>query len=127
MLDRRVRLPYSDLAGQRAKELRKNFTTAEAMLWSAISKSAIRGYDFHRQKPIGDFIVDFFCPALMLAIEIDGGSHRYKGEYDLARQAWIEGLGVRFLRFEEMYVRRHLQDVLRGIERWIERQEAAER
>jgi very-short-patch-repair endonuclease len=84
MLDRRRKLPHTDIAVQRAKELRGNMTIAEAILWRGLKGSGMRGYDFQRQKPIGDFIVDFFCPRLMLAIEVDGESHRGKGDYDRA-------------------------------------------
>jgi hypothetical protein len=84
----------------------------------------MRGYDFDRQKPIGDFIVDFYCKALMLAIEIDGDSHRNKGSYDAGRQAWLESQGVRFLRFDDALLRKRPQDAIRAIEGWIEREES---
>lgn len=56
------------------------------------------GYDFHRQKPIGDFIVDFFCNELMLAIEIDGLSHINQDKNDRKRQEKLERMGIKFLR-----------------------------
>ena len=77
------------------------------------------GYDFDRQKPIDNFIVDFFCNELMLAIEIDGDTHNYKVTQDIERQKKIEGLGIRFLRFTDEEVRHHLEGVLVVMEKWI--------
>ena len=78
------------------------------------------GYDFHRQKPIDEYIVDFFCPALMLAIEIDGVSHIGKEEKDRKRQRQLENLGIRFLRFDDLDVKWDMEGVLRTIKKWIE-------
>lgn len=99
---------------------------AEAILWVALKGRSMRGYDFHRQTPIGPYIVDFFCPRLMLAIEIDGESHRGKADYDHRRQAWLEGLGVRFLRLDDAYVRNSTQDAWHTIDGWIAAEEARE-
>ncbi len=79
----------------------------------------MRGYDFHRQKPIDNFVVDFFCPKLMLAIEIDGVSHIFREQKDAARQQKIESLGVRFLRFDDLDVKFRMDEVLKTIEEWI--------
>jgi very-short-patch-repair endonuclease len=57
------------------------------------------GYDFHRQKPLNEYIVDFFCNEIMLAIEIDGESHFGKEDHDETQQKKLENLGIRFLRF----------------------------
>ncbi len=79
------------------------------------------GYDFHRQKPLLKYIVDFFCVELMLAIEIDGLTH-FDDEAvkrDEKRQAELEALGIRFLRFDDVQVRNDMVNVLREIEFWI--------
>lgn len=123
MIDRSRQLPYSALAEERARELRKNMTIGEAILWRSLKRRAIKGYDFHRQKPIGDYIVDFFCPRLMLAVEIDGESHRGKEEADRERQRRIEALGVTFLRFDDLDARLDDGGVALAIEHWIEEQE----
>ena len=78
------------------------------------------GFDFHRQKPIDNFIVDFFCYDLMLAIEIDGSSHDHKIGYDKARQKKLESLGIRFLRFDDLDVKQKIESVLEEIKKWIE-------
>lgn len=77
------------------------------------------GYDFHRQKPIDRYIVDFFCSDLNLAIEIDGLSHIGKEKYDAARQNDLEKMGVRFLRFSNDEVFYNMGKVLGDIEMWI--------
>ena len=79
------------------------------------------GYDFHRQKSLDQFIVDFFCHELNLAIELDGSSHETDEaqEKDAARQKRLESLGVKFLRFKESDVRKNMRTVLETIEHWI--------
>ena len=78
------------------------------------------GYDFDRQKPIDHYILDFFCSELKLAIEIDGESHWQIGEKDRERQLRLEELGIRFLRFPDMMVKRDMRNVLGSIQAWIE-------
>jgi len=124
MLNRRRRLPCTKAAVLHAKELRSNLTVSEAMLWKSLSGRSMRGYDFDRQKPIGDYIVDFYCKALMLAVEIDGDSHRNKEAYDARCQAWLDSQGVRFLRFDDALFREQPQHAVRAIDAWIEREES---
>jgi very-short-patch-repair endonuclease len=98
-----------------ARTLRKHSTLAEILLWNELKGKKILGYDFHRQKPIGNYIVDFFCPRLMLAVEIDGASHVDKTDEDIERQKELESLGVRFLRFQDIEVKKNLEGVIAGI------------
>jgi len=77
------------------------------------------GYDFHRQKPLDSFIVDFYCNVLQLAIEIDGDSHDYSFAKDMDRQRQLENLGINFLRFTDLEVKQNMPNVLRTIESWI--------
>lgn len=77
------------------------------------------GYDFHRQKPIGKYVVDFYCPRLSLAIEIDGISHDGREEDDRTRQKEIESYGVQFLRFDDLEVKQNLDGVVQAIEDWV--------
>jgi len=77
------------------------------------------GYHFDRQKPINNYIIDFFCKDLMLAIEIDGQSHDGNFAYDMNRQEILENLGIQFIRFSEKEVMQDLDNVLRCIEAWI--------
>ena len=73
------------------------------------------GAKFRRQHSVGAFVLDFYCPALRLAIEIDGPSHDLTGEADSERQNWIEGFGITFLRFSNAQVYEHLADVIETI------------
>ena len=74
---------------------------AEKLLWKAILSRKQTGERFLRQRPIDNFIVDFFTPDLGLIIEIDGSSHTNKGEYDFYRQQKLESLGYEMIRFSE--------------------------
>ena len=112
-------LPYNSRLKKFARELRKHSTLAEVLLWQNLKRRQRNGYDFHRQRPVDEYILDFFCPELMLAIEIDGGSHKLKGQHDEKRQRRLEAMGIQFLRFKETEVRRNLDGVLRAIEQWI--------
>lgn len=81
----------------------------------------MKGYDFHRQKPIDHFIVDFFCHELSLAIEIDGFSHESEEakKMDGIRQSKLEQFGIKFLRFKESEVKKDPDGVVKAIEYWI--------
>lgn len=80
------------------------------------------GFQFHRQVPIRNYIVDFYCHELQLAIEIDGSTHDHPevAVNDLQRQNEIEEEGIQFLRFAEKEVRKNLNCVIEVIQRWIE-------
>lgn len=114
------RIHYNPKLTQRARELRNNSTLSEVLLWQELKGDKMLGYDFHRQKPIDNFIVDFFCYDLMLAIEIDGSSHDGKEKYDAFRQQKLELLGIRFLRFDDLDVKQKMEWVLKQITGWIE-------
>ena len=81
----------------------------------------MRGYDFHRQKPLDRYIVDFFCYELMLVIEVDGISHDGKRKEDAYRQKRLEAYGLHFLRYADHMVKEYLPDVLEDIFLWIEK------
>jgi very-short-patch-repair endonuclease len=121
MSNRRKIIPYNPELKELARELRRNMTLSEVLLWNELKQKKILGYDFDRQRPIGNFIVDFYCKELSLAIEIDGKSHIYRYDYDDERQQVIEKSGVTFLRFEDIQVKRDISNVLRVIEDWIEK------
>ena len=102
-----------------ARKLRSNATIAEILLWQQLKGQRVCDYDFHRQRPIDRYIVDFFSPKLMLAIEIDGISHAGKELRDRQRQQRLENLGVRFLRFQDTDVRNNMTGVIAAISEWI--------
>ncbi len=114
-------IPYNPKLKKIARILRNNSTLGEVLLWKKLRNKQMLGYDFHRQKPIDQFIVDFFCNELNLAIEIDGGSHETDEAYekDKKRQEHLENIGIKFLRFKESEVRNNMRGVLDAIENWI--------
>jgi very-short-patch-repair endonuclease len=118
-------LPYKSNLKATARTLRKQMTLAEVLLWNALKGTQMLGYDFHRQKPIDQYVVDFFCPRLMLAIEIDGTSHEGKQEQDSRRQKEIERYGISFLRFSDNEVKQNLHGVLQSVREWIVSRESA--
>lgn len=118
-----MRIHYNPGLKQRARELRKQGVLSEALLWHQLKGKKMCAYQFTRQKPIGDYIVDFYCSKLKLAIEIDGESHYGKFQYDRQRQQFLESLGLRVLRFNDTDVKRDMDNVLMAIEGWIARRE----
>ncbi|KAA9340530.1 endonuclease domain-containing protein [Adhaeribacter soli] len=112
-------IPYKPYLKKLARQLRLNSTLSEVLLWNELKQKKMHGYDFDRQKPIDDFIVDFYCKQLKLAIEIDGDSHDHKFENDISRQQRLETLGGSFLRFCDLEVKRDMRNVLRTISAWI--------
>jgi very-short-patch-repair endonuclease len=119
-MKRRI-IPYNPKLKQLASRLRKNMTYSEVRFWMEVRNGRVMGYDFDRQKPIGNYIVDFFCKDLSLAIEIDGITHYDEGSEtaDGIRQAELENMGVTFLRFSALQVVHDTQNVLRALENWI--------
>lgn len=104
-----------------ARKLRKEGTLGEVLLWQKI-KGKLLGVEFHRQVPVDNFIIDFYCHELMLAIEIDGSSHRFEdvGIRDVQRQLRLEGFGIRFLRLQETEVCRQLDMVVKKVAAWVD-------
>ena len=110
-------IPYNKNLKQLARQLRRNMTEAERHLWAKIRMKQLNGYQFYRQKPVGDYIIDFFCPRAKLVIEIDG-SHHFVGEtieYDRIRDDYLSGLGLRVLRFSNSEVMRNIEAVVNRI------------
>jgi very-short-patch-repair endonuclease len=100
---------------RRAKELRKQATPAEKILWEQLRNRQLHGLKFRRQHPIGNFIVDFYCPAQRLVVEIDGDLHRYQETEDQARKDLLEEKGYRVIRFWNSEVEENLERVLKII------------
>jgi very-short-patch-repair endonuclease len=98
-----------------AKEKRSLPTVAEAALWQALRAHRFGGVKFRRQHVIGRFIVDFYCSKANLTIELDGQIHEYSRDEDQERQAFLEELGLRVIRFSNDAVLNNLNEVLRVI------------
>ena len=120
-------IPYNSDLKDLASQLRKNMTLSEILLWNELKQKKMLGYDFDRQRPIDKYIVDFYCKELKLAIEIDGDTHIFRYDYDEERQRDLEKLGVSFLRFEDIEVKKSMSNVLRVIEDWIGRKKPTPR
>lgn len=118
-----MKVQYNPKLKDRAKELRKNTIFSERVLWKYLKLSQMKGYKFTRQKPIGNYIVDFYCPKLQLIVEVDGNSHTDKQDYDEKRQKRLEGKGFHFIRFDGYYVIKQIEDVINQISDKIEQLE----
>ena len=95
---------YNKSLKEKAKYLRSNMTKAEACLWKyVLSGRKLEGYQFRRQRPIGNYIVDFVCLPLMLVIEVDGITHTYGevAQKDIIRQKRLESLGFKVIRYTD--------------------------
>ena len=119
-MKRRI-IPYNKGLKELAKKLRENMTFSEVKLWNEIKNGLLMGYDFDRQRPIGNYIVDFYCKDLQLAIEVDGITHFDEKviQKDEIRQEELERTGVSFLRFDAMLVINNIEAVLNEIKEWI--------
>jgi len=106
---------------EKRRLLRKNQTYAETILWSILRNKQLDGYKFHRQYSVDRYVLDFYCPALKLAIEVDGKFHLQPEaiKYDAAREAFIAGFGISFLRFTNIEILENLDNVLQRIVAWI--------
>jgi len=111
-------IPYNPKLKALARKLRKDMTFGEVVLWDELKNNKLFGFDFDRQCCIDNYIVDFYCKSLMLAIEIDGMSHNHEEAFnkDELRQQKLEGFGIRFLRFTEAEVKQDILNVIRAIE-----------
>jgi very-short-patch-repair endonuclease len=98
-----------------ARRLRANMTPAERILWQALRGRQLDGLKFRAQHPVGQFILDFWCPACRLAIELDGGLHQSQQEQDAARTAQLEAYAYRVIRFRNEEVLTDLPSVLERI------------
>ncbi|MFH1703429.1 MAG: endonuclease domain-containing protein [Nitrospirota bacterium] len=99
-------LHYNKDLKQFSRQLRRKMTDAEKLLWSKIRAKQLKGIQFYRQKTIGNFIVDFYCPKANLIIEVDGGQHYVPEgkEKDRQRDRILEGMGLTVLRFSDREV-----------------------
>ena len=99
-------LKYNSQLKTRARALRRNLTDAEQRLWSRLRGKQVLGIQFYRQRPIGNFIVDFYAPTKRLVIELDGAHHfnTAQASYDRRRSEYLEKLGLKVLRFNDRQV-----------------------
>lgn len=118
--DRLVSPPVQQRMLEVARDFRKEPQPSEALLWDALRRKQLGGRKFRRQQPIGSFIVDFYCAAAALVVEIDGPIHASQKRADAERQEILENLGLRVIRVPSEKVESDLDDVLRLIQDAIE-------
>jgi len=104
----------------RARELRKNMTEAERLLWRQLRLRQFGGHKFCRQQPIGRYIADFVCLEKKLIVEVDGGHHSEQVAYDQERDAWLEKQGFLILRFWDNEVLKQIESVKEVIMKALE-------
>ncbi len=108
-----VYLSYNENLRSISRRLRGRLTDAEKLLWSKVRRKQIKNHQFFRQKPLGGFIVDFYCKEARLVIEIDGGQH-YEDENikaDREREEFLKSLGLKILRFTNLEVLKNIDGV----------------
>lgn len=115
-------LKYSPKLKGSARQLRQNLTDSERALWRRLRGKQLAGVQFYRQKPIGDYIVDFCAPKAKLVIEIDGSQHleTQNIEKDRKRDAYLSSLGLLVLRFDSRQALKETEGVLEVVYRAIQ-------
>ena len=110
-------LIYNNNLKMYSRDLRKNLTDAERRLWSTIRMKQINSCQFYRQRIIGDYIVDFYCPRAKLVIEVDGGQHYSDemAEVDRKRDDYLKNQGLKVLRFSNTEVLNNIEGVVESI------------
>ena len=110
-------LPYRTDLKDKARKLRSNQTEAEHKLWHYLRRKQLNGCSFNRQKPIDQYIVDFYCHSANLVVEVDGGQHYCSAEQsrDAARVVRLRELGLKVLRFSNLEVLQNIDGVVERI------------
>jgi len=114
-------IPYKPNLKELARALRKNSTLGEILLWQQIRLRKL-GVQFHRQVPIHNFIIDFYCHELKLAIEVDGSSHTHpdQKEKDNVRDYTLQQLGVKVIRISDTDVKKNMDSVVRYLQHRVD-------
>jgi len=116
-----MKVTYHPKLKELARKLRNDSTKAEIKLWKELQNKQVYEYKFTRQKPIGNYIADFFCNKLRLVIEVDGYSHNFEEtlDNDKKKEQFLNDLGITVLRFDDEEVMKDMNNVLKEIEGYI--------
>ena len=112
-------LPENEDLSAFARKNRKAGNLAEVIFWMQVHRKMFYGLDFDRQKVIGNYIVDFYVKRLGLVVDIDGGSHNEKTEYDSQRDQYLESLGLKVFHTTDFDVLHHVSLVLNDLSNFI--------
>lgn len=112
-------LPYNPVLSRLTKDKRKKGILSEVLFWQQVHKRMFYKIDFDRQRIIGNYIVDFYVKTLGLVVEIDGNSHDNKIEYDAKRQLYLENLGLKVYRIEDIDVKKNISFVMNALAEYI--------
>jgi very-short-patch-repair endonuclease len=108
---------------KKARQFRKERTDAERVLWQKLRNRGLGGYKFRRQVPISPYIVDFFCQSARLVIEVDGGQHAEREDYDKQRDQYLRENGYEVVRFWNNEILGNLDGVLESLTLTLSRRE----
>ena len=106
-----------------AREMRNSSTKGEIKFWCELLRKRKSGFQFYRQRPIGRFIVDFYCAKLKLVIEIDGSSHKNKKDYDKFRDKSLEKPGLKVIHYNDLTVLHNFHIVERDFREQLKKRE----
>lgn len=115
-ITQKLHVRYLDLLREIARKNRLNPTESENLFWRLLIRKDNFGFHFLRQKPIGRFILDFYCSKLLLAIEIDGDSHDKKKYMDNERDLYLEQRGIKTIRYKNEQVLKDIKNVYKDLE-----------
>ena len=110
-------IEYNRKLKERARRLRTQMTDSERALWERLRRKQVQAVQFYRQKPIGNYIVDFYAPKAKIVVEVDGSQHMESEQAarDLQRDAFLGSQGLRVLRFDDLQVLKEIEGVMEVI------------
>ena len=116
-------IEYNRKLKERARRLRTEMTDSERALWKRLRRKQVQAVQFYRQKPIGNYIVDFYAPKAKVVVEVDGSQHMgsERAPRDLQKDAFLASQGLRVLRFDDLQVLNEIEGVMEVIFQAISR------
>ena len=110
-------IKYNRKLKERARRLRTQMTDSERALWERLRRKQVHSVQFYKQKPIGNYIVDFYAPKARIVVEVDGSQHMESKQAarDLQRDAFLASQGLRVLRFDDLQVLKEIEGVMEVI------------
>lgn len=114
---------YNSALKRSARTLRLNLTDSEQLLWSRLRRRQLLEVQFYRQKPLGNYIIDFYAPRARLVVEVDGGQHfeERQAKYDQQRSVYLEHQRLQVLRFTNLEVLQEIDAVVEAIFRAVQK------